>query len=90
MSAHFSATLLSAFFFTRHCRPALFCDVVISVPGIFFFQIFELLIFLRILFELRDTDRRQAANDGIFSPFLSHFLGSATRNPSTPRKADDG
>ncbi len=43
-------TLLSdlavGFFFARHCRPTLFCDVVTSPPGILFFQFFESLIFL--------------------------------------------
>ncbi len=61
-----------------------------SFPGIFFFQTNEFLIFLRILFKLLDADRRQAGNDSIFSYFRSHFLGTATRNPSTSRKADDG
>ncbi len=87
-------TLFSNFavgvFYARHCRPTLFFYVVPSIPGTFFFQFFELLIFLRILVILLDTNRCQAVNDGSFSHFHSHFLGSATRNPSTPNEADEG
>ena len=79
--------LAVGFLFARHGRPALFFYVYISFPAIFFFQTNEFLIFPRILFELFDADRRQTANDGIFSHFLSHFLGSAARNPSAPSVA---
>ena len=84
------SNLYVRFLFARHCRPTLFAYVVLSLPGICFFQFFELLIFLRYLVKLLDTNWRQAGNDGIFSLLLSHFPGSAVGNPSTPSKADDG
>ena len=72
------------FLLTRHSRPALFFYIGISLPRICLFQLFELLVFLQILVKLCDTNQCQPIDDSL----SSHYLGSTTRNPSTPLEAD--